>query len=79
MQRSIEIVIGRLTTDEEFRARFLADPQRALADLVELGTHLTPVEIAALLATDSTLWERVAAHIDPRLQKASLKTTTFQE
>jgi hypothetical protein len=31
MQRSIEIVIGRLTTDEEFRARFLTDPERTLA------------------------------------------------
>jgi hypothetical protein len=44
-----------------------------LGELLEWGTHLTPVEMAALMTTDATLWERVAEHIDPRLQKASLK------
>ena len=72
-QRHIEMVIGRLSTDEEFRERFLSDPQQALASLLEAGTHLTPIEIAALIATDATLWERVARHIDQRLQKVSLK------
>jgi len=72
-QRSIEMVIGRLTTDEEFRQRFMDDPHLVLVELLELGTHLTHVEIAALIATDPTLWERVADAIDPRLQKASLK------
>jgi hypothetical protein len=72
-QRNIELVIGRLSTDEEFRQRFGADPRGTLAELLERGTHLTPVEIGALVATDSTLWERVAEQIDPRLQKASFK------
>jgi hypothetical protein len=49
------------------------DPHLVLVELLEMGTHLTHVEIAALVATDSTLWERVADAIDPRLQKASLK------
>jgi hypothetical protein len=35
--------------------------------------HLTHAEIAALVATDSSLWERVAEQVDPRLQKISLK------
>ena len=73
MQRSIEAVIGRLVTDEEFRRRFLSDPHQALVDLLERGTHLTATEIAALIATDLLLWERVAESIDPRLQKISLK------
>jgi hypothetical protein len=73
-QRSIEMVIGRLSTDEEFRRRFSSDPHQVLGELLECGTHLTHVEIAALIAIDSMLWERVAEHIDPRLQKASLKT-----
>lgn len=73
-QRSIEMVIGRLVTDEEFRETFLADPHRALSDLLERGTHLTHAEISALVATDSALWEQVAEQVDPRLQKASLKT-----
>ena len=72
-QRSIEMVIGRLVTDEEFRQTFLSDPHLALSELLERGTHLTLAEIAALVATDASLWSRVAEHIDPRLQKASLK------
>jgi hypothetical protein len=73
-QRCIEMVIGRLLTDEEFRETFLSDPHRALAELLERGTHLTHAEIAALVATDQTLWGRVAEQIDPRLQKISLHT-----
>lgn len=73
-QRSIEMVIGRLVTDEEFRQTFLNDPHQALADLLERGTHLTPAEVAALVATDSELWAMVADRIDERLQKVSLKT-----
>ncbi len=72
-QRSIEMVIGRLVTDEEFRQTFLDDPHQALGDLLERGTHLTQAEISALIATDSSLWSRVADEVDPRLQKASLK------
>ena len=71
-QRSIEIIIGRLLTDEDFRRSFSTDPHHALVELLERGTHLTQAEIAALVAMDSTLWERVADQIDPRLQKASL-------
>ena len=72
-QRSIEMVIGRLVTDEEFRETFRSDPHRALAELLERGTHLTQAEIAALIATEPALWGRVADEIDSRLQKASLK------
>jgi hypothetical protein len=73
-QRCIEMVIGRLVTDEEFRDTFMSDPHLALAELLERGTHLTHAEIAALVATDPALWDRVAEQIDSRLQKASLKT-----
>jgi hypothetical protein len=71
--RSIEMVIGRLVTDEEFRETFLVDPHRALADLLDHGMHLSPAEIAALVATQSSLWSRMAEQIAQRLQKASLK------
>jgi hypothetical protein len=67
------MVIGRLVTDEEFRQTFLSDPHQALGELLERGTHLTHGEIAALIATESALWGRVAEQIDQRLQKASLK------
>jgi len=72
-QRSIEMIVGRLVTDEEFRANFLRDPYQALVQLIDRGTDLSHAEIAALMATDEGLWEQVAERVDPRLQKASLK------
>lgn len=73
MQRFIEVVIGRLVTDEEFRTAFLRDPRGTVERLLDQGMHLTHLEVAALLRTDSGLWERVAEHVDPRLRKISLK------
>jgi hypothetical protein len=73
-QRSLEIVVGRLLTDEEFRETFLSNPHLALGELLERGTPLSLAEIAALVGIDSTLWAKVAEQIDPRLQKASLKS-----
>jgi len=72
-QRIIEILIGRLITDEEFRSEFLNDPERTLLALSERGLELSRTEVAALVSTDPTLWARTADAIDPRLQKASLK------
>lgn len=72
-QRTIETLIGRLITDEDFRTEFLKDPERVLTSLSERGAALSRVEIAAVLNTDPALWARMADAIDPRLQKASLK------
>jgi hypothetical protein len=72
-QRIIELVIGRLITDEQFRAEFLEDPENTLLAMCDRGLELSRTEIAALVHTDPTLWARTADAIDPRLQKASLK------
>ena len=72
-QRIIELLIGRLITDEQFRSEFLQDPELTLLALCERGLDLSRTEITALLNTDRTLWARTAEAIDPRLQKASLK------
>ena len=73
-QRIIEIVIGRLITDEQFRFEFLRDPHATLTGLSDRGLELSRTETAALLNIDRTLWARIADAIDPRLQKASLTT-----
>jgi hypothetical protein len=71
--RTIEMLIGRLITDEEFRTEFLRDPEKTLAELNDLGLVLSRTEVAALIGTDPELWARTADAIDPRLQKASFK------
>lgn len=76
--RSIEILIGRLVTDEAFRDDFLTDASRALQMFCEAGHGLTRMEISALLATPSELWGEVAEQIDARLQKAKAMTDRDQ-
>jgi hypothetical protein len=72
-QRIVEWLIGRLITDETFRAEFLQSPARVLAAARDAGIELSRTEMAALVATDPSLWARTADAVDPRLQKATLK------
>ena len=72
-QRIVEMLIGRLITDEQFRSEFLENPETTLRGLVDRGVELNRTEIDALMATDRTLWVRSAESIDPRLQKISLR------
>ncbi len=51
----------------------------ALTGFMESGYELTPVEIAALCATPASVWEQVAKHVDPRLQKVSLRGRPEEE
>lgn len=68
-QRSVELLIGRLVTDEVFRAAFVAAPAEVIDGLRRAGHELNPVELAALVATDPEVWGRAAAAVDPRLLK----------
>lgn len=72
-QRSVEQVIGKLATDEEFRRRFEEDRGAALADLIAAGHQLTPVEQRAILDLDFSACRHFANCLDPRIQKISLK------
>lgn len=71
-QRVIEMLIGRLITDERFRDEFLGAPERTLLGLAGQGFELSRTEIAALVNTDPAVWTRAADALDPRLQKVSL-------
>jgi hypothetical protein len=72
-QKCVELIFGRLATDEELRREFRRDPQGTLGKLADCGAELTTAERDALLATNGALFERLAETIDPRLQKASLR------
>ena len=75
MHRHIELLIGRLATDEDFRDAFQRDPEKTLADAAAWGLALSAIEVNALLSTDQTLWDRIARDLDSRLQKASFRTS----
>lgn len=78
-QRNVELVLGRLLTDDELRARFLADARGMLAGVVAQGLELTSVETDALAATDAELFRLGASALDPRILKASLERTKENE
>lgn len=73
MQRSVEVLVGRLITDEEFRRAFQRDARATLRAATEWGLELTASELQALMSADYGMWDRFAEEIDARLQKASLR------
>lgn len=68
-QKNVEILIGRLATDETLRTRYLADPATTIRSLGEAGLVLNAGEIEALLEMRAEVWLTLAASIHPRLQK----------
>ena len=74
-QRSIEILVGRLITDEAFRDAFVMNRPAALQCFQDRGYDLTRIEVAAVLAVPVQWWREAATQIDVRLQKADLKRT----
>ena len=73
-QRSVEILIGRLVTDEAFRSAYRADASGTIRQFLDCGHELTAVEIAAMACVHSDCWSQTAAQLDPRLQKANLSS-----
>ena len=74
-QRTVQLVIGRLLTDEELRARFVERSRETLVELREQGFELTADEIEALVDSDPEVWPSMAARIHRRLQRCSLRAT----
>jgi hypothetical protein len=72
-QKTVQLVIARLLTDEELRLQFLRDPLSTLTAIRDQGFELTCDEMDALLETDRALWGETAARIHPRLQRCSFR------
>lgn len=70
--RGVEIVLGRLATDEGMRRRFWQAPTQALQEMIASGLELSSVELTALECLDPSALHRFALSLDPRLQKAQL-------
>jgi hypothetical protein len=71
-QRTVQLIIGQILTDEEFRSSFLDQPTATLTALRDRGLELTNVEIDALAQTDRRFWAVGAEWIDTRLQRCRL-------
>jgi len=73
--KTVEVIIGRILTDEELRGKFLVSPVEVLSTFRDAGFDLTDAEIDALADTDRRLWESGADWVDSRLQRCCLKTS----
>jgi DNA-binding NarL/FixJ family response regulator len=70
-QWCVQLVIGRLLTDDEFRLLFEQRRRECLLALRARGLDLDDAEISALVEPDPCLWSTMAARIDGRLQRGS--------
>jgi hypothetical protein len=71
--RNVEIVIGKLVTDETLRFEFRRRPASLLLRLADQGIGLTHYEVDAVLGLDMTALDRFAGTLDARLEKAALQ------
>ena len=72
-QQSVEILIGKLLTDEELREAFEQNPHAVLVGLLRQGLHLSRLEMEALESLKLSDMSGLVETIDRRLQKASLR------
>jgi hypothetical protein len=72
--RHVEILIGRLLTDEDLRRRFTREPRATLDELQQQGWELTPSEVDALLSPEASVWSEMARRIPSKLQRCSLRS-----
>jgi hypothetical protein len=71
-QKTVERILGKLATDEEFRQRFRGAPGETIDAASPEPECLTAVEREALCAVDPELLERFADALDPRLQRVRI-------
>jgi len=71
-QRSVELLIGRLVTDDGLRRRFVVKPLETIRLARQGGLELSTTEVEALLVSPVALWAVLTVALDPRLQKARL-------
>src|SRR3989454_3481152 len=76
-QQSVEILIGKLLTDEELREAFEQNPHGVLVWLLRQGLQLSRLEMEALRSIKPLDLSGLAETIDRRLQKASLRRATM--
>lgn len=76
-QRNVELLIGRLLTDEELREQFTRAPLETLTGYCQQGWELTRGEIDAFVQTDIRFWNLGATRLPSRLQRCSLREEQF--
>ena len=63
-QRNVELLIGRLLTDDELRKQFVRDPRDVIEAFMRQGWELAEGEAEALAATDTKTWVQFEGDIE---------------
>jgi Ser/Thr protein kinase RdoA (MazF antagonist) len=72
-QHAVERTLGKLATDEEFRARFFENPATAAW---EAGLPLSPAELEALSTLSRAAIARFSQSLDGRIRRLCLAGTS---
>jgi two-component system nitrate/nitrite response regulator NarL len=65
----VELVIGKLATDENFRQQLEERGAACLKELRDRGIDLNDDEMTAIAESDPTVWSALARRIDRRLRR----------
>lgn len=68
-QKGVELLLGRLITDADFRRRFREEPAAAC---MGAALEVTTRELEAVLNIDPSAVDVFARHLDPRIVRASI-------
>ncbi len=72
-QKTVQLVIGWLLTDEDLRRRFVERPRETLAEVRDQGYELSMDELDALARSAPSEWPSMALRIHPRLRRCPLR------
>jgi len=74
-QKCVELLLGRILTDEDFRRSFFPVRASSFDVAASLGLNLTPVEKSALATLRRRDFEFIAQGLDPRISRSGVSTT----
>lgn len=71
-QKCVELLLGRILTDEDFRRSFFPIRDFSFAMAAAHGLELTAVERSALSALRGRRFEFIARTLDPRISRSGV-------
>ncbi len=70
-QKNVEVLLGKILTDDGFRESFLPVGPRSFEVASSFGLEFTPVERSALSTLRRRAFECLARTLDPRISRSS--------
>jgi hypothetical protein len=78
-QKSIEQLLGRILTDEDFRRAFFPIRASSFELAAQHGFELTPVERSAIATLSRCRFDRLSRGLDPRITRSETESGVQEE